>query len=189
MPEFPAIAPISRNIGIADRSQLAANTNGVSDREESATLKLRRYQKPPNATAPIATPIGRRSAISTSMAPRLTSESVRGLMWDPASRLRRQRRTVREVADHPQHQVEQHQAAGYRQHPAARPDRDIHRAGEPDLAGTGLAQCLQIRLIAEHRDVERREDLHDDLDPVVEPRRADVLEHAGDDVVVARRDP
>ena len=76
MPELPAIAPISRNIGIADRSQLAANTNGVSESALSATLKLRRYQKPPNATAPIATPIGRRSAISTSMMPRLTSDSV-----------------------------------------------------------------------------------------------------------------
>ena len=48
MPELPAIAPISRNIGIADSSQLAANTNGVSLSALSATLKLRRYQKPRN---------------------------------------------------------------------------------------------------------------------------------------------
>src|SRR5262245_38025242 len=76
MPELPAIAPISRNIGIAERSQLAANTNGVSLSALSATLKLRKYQNPKKATAPIAIPIGRRSAINTSIAPRLTSDSV-----------------------------------------------------------------------------------------------------------------
>src|SRR5215475_5501565 len=54
MPELPAIAPIRRNIGIAESSQLAANTNGESLSALSATLKLRWYQKPPNATAPIA---------------------------------------------------------------------------------------------------------------------------------------
>jgi hypothetical protein len=83
MPELPAMAPISRNIGIADRSQLAANTNGVSLSALSATLKLRKYQKPRNATAPIAIPIGTRSAISTSMPPRLTSDSVSASIAPP----------------------------------------------------------------------------------------------------------
>src|SRR4029453_4189299 len=83
MPELPAMAPISRNIGIADRSQLAANTNGVSLSALSATLKLRKYQKPRNATAPIAIPIGTRRAISTSMPPRLTSDSVSASIAPP----------------------------------------------------------------------------------------------------------
>src|SRR4029079_10443111 len=60
IPAEPATAPISRNIGMAERSQLAANTNGASDSAPSATLTLRRYQKPTKATAPMATPIGRR---------------------------------------------------------------------------------------------------------------------------------
>ena len=42
----------------------------------SATLKLRRYQNPKNATAPIATPIGTRSPISTRMPAMLVSESA-----------------------------------------------------------------------------------------------------------------
>ena len=88
MPELLAIAPISRNIGIAERSQLAANTNGVSLNALRATLKLRRYQKPPNATAPIAMPIGSRSAISTITAPRLVSDSVSASMPQPRSRAR-----------------------------------------------------------------------------------------------------
>ena len=67
MPEFDAIAPISRNIGIAERSQFAANTNGVSRNTLSATLKLRRYQRPRKATPPMATPIGTRSPIRTSI--------------------------------------------------------------------------------------------------------------------------
>ena len=61
---------------MADNSQFAANTNGVSRSALSATLKLRRYQKPRNATAPIATPIGTRSPISTSMPAMLVSESA-----------------------------------------------------------------------------------------------------------------
>ena len=59
MPELLATAPISRNIGIADRSQLAANTNGASLITDSATLMSRRYQNPAKATAPMATPIGK----------------------------------------------------------------------------------------------------------------------------------
>src|SRR5262245_28025186 len=46
MPELPATAPISRNMGIADRSQLAANTNGVSRKTLRATSKPLTYQKP-----------------------------------------------------------------------------------------------------------------------------------------------
>ena len=76
MPELPATAPISRNIGMADSSQFAANTNGVSLSALSATLKLRRYQKPSSAMAPIATPIGTRSPISTRMPAMLVSESA-----------------------------------------------------------------------------------------------------------------
>src|SRR5262245_23885411 len=49
MPELPATAPISRNIGMAERSQLAANTKGVSRSTLSATLTLVRYQKPQKA--------------------------------------------------------------------------------------------------------------------------------------------
>ena len=89
MPELAAIAPISRNIGIADKSQLAAKTNGVSLSALNATLKLRRYQKPKNATDPIAIPMGTRSAISTSMAPRLTSASVSASMPPPPGPQRR----------------------------------------------------------------------------------------------------
>ena len=61
---------------MADSSQLAANTNGVSLSALSATLKLRRYQNPRNATAPIATPIGTRNPISTRMPAMLVSESA-----------------------------------------------------------------------------------------------------------------
>ena len=67
MPELDAIAPINRNIGIADRSQFAANTNGVSRSTLSATLKLRRYHRPRKATPPMATPIGTRSPIRISI--------------------------------------------------------------------------------------------------------------------------
>src|SRR5262245_28184917 len=44
IPELPATAPISRNIGMAERSQLAAKTKGESRTTLSATLKLRTYQ-------------------------------------------------------------------------------------------------------------------------------------------------
>src|SRR5262245_44294804 len=116
MPELPAIAPISRNMGFAERSQLAANTNGVSLSALSATLKLRRYQKPKKATAPIAIPMGTRSAISTSIAPRLLSVSVRASMSLPALAPRR----ADHVRDHAQDEVDNHEGAGYRQHPTAR---------------------------------------------------------------------
>src|SRR3990172_1116463 len=76
IPDAPAIAPMSRNIGIAERSQLAAKTKGVSRSTLSATSTLRRYQNPPNATEPIATPIGTRRPISARIRPRLVSEIV-----------------------------------------------------------------------------------------------------------------
>src|SRR5688572_12484781 len=88
MPELPATAPMSRNIGIADRSQLAANTNGVSRRTLSAMLKSRRYQRPAKATEPIETPIGTRSPISSRMRPREPRDSVSVLIsHPPGSRL------------------------------------------------------------------------------------------------------
>src|SRR3977135_1580607 len=80
MPELPAIAPISRNIGIADNSQLAANTNGVSESELRAVRHLRLYQTPRNAIVPIATPIGTRNPISRRIPAMLTSESDSVLM-------------------------------------------------------------------------------------------------------------
>ena len=61
---------------MAESSQFAANTNGVSLRALSATLKLRRYQNPRNAIAPIATPIGTRNPISSRMPAMLVSESA-----------------------------------------------------------------------------------------------------------------
>src|ERR1700704_4369825 len=88
IPELAAIAPISRNIGSADKSQFAAKTNGVSLSALSATLKLRKYQNPANATAPIAIPMGTRSAISTSMAPRPTSASVSASTTPPGPQRR-----------------------------------------------------------------------------------------------------
>src|SRR5262249_56264351 len=65
IPELPATAPISRNIGIAERSQLAANTNGVSLSALSATLKLRRYQNPKNPTPPIPIPTPNSTPLTT----------------------------------------------------------------------------------------------------------------------------
>src|SRR5262249_61538349 len=65
IPELPAMAPISRNIGIAERSQLAANTNGVSLSALSATLKLRRYQNPKNPTPPIPIPTPNSTPLTT----------------------------------------------------------------------------------------------------------------------------
>ena len=46
MPELLVIEPISRNIGIAVRSQLAAKSNGVSRSTPTATLRSRSSQKP-----------------------------------------------------------------------------------------------------------------------------------------------
>src|SRR5215468_2231766 len=137
MPELPAMAPISRNIGIADRSQLAANTKGVSLSALSATLKLRKHQKPRNATAPIAMPIGTRSAMSTSMPPRLTSDSVSASIPRPLPDRARERSAPRrggELRDHTQNEIENHEEAGQRQDPSAGPDRQIHGACEPHLA-------------------------------------------------------
>ena len=75
------------------------------------------------------------------------------------------------------------------QHPAARPDRQILGAGEPDLAGAGLPQRLQEGLVHERRQIEDRQALDGDLEPEVEARRADALEEAGDDVPVVAREP
>ena len=85
---------------MAERSQLAANTNGVSRTTLSATLKLRSYQKPKNATDPIATPIGSRNASSTSISPRLPSASVRG---DMAELRHSAFEIALDVTDDPQH--------------------------------------------------------------------------------------
>src|SRR5262249_12893731 len=52
MPELLAIEPISRNIGIAVRSQLAENTKGVSRTTLSATFRFVISQKPKKATPP-----------------------------------------------------------------------------------------------------------------------------------------
>src|SRR5262245_37513734 len=191
MPELPAMAPISRNIGIADRSQLAANTNGVSLSALSATLKLRKYQKPRNATAPIAIPIGTRSAISTSMPPRLTSDSVSASIA-PSPPDRRCRRSAPRrgghLRDHAQNEIENHEEAGHRQDPPAGPDRQVHGAGEPHLARPRLPQRGQEGLIGEHRHAHRGEKLDRDVEPEIEAWRADVLEHAGDDVTIAAGD-
>src|SRR5262245_31705983 len=189
IPELPAMAPISRNIGIADRSQLAANTKGVSLSALSATLKLRKYQKPRNATAPIAIPIGTRSAMSTSMPPRLTSDSVsasipRPFPIAPAGSQRR----GGELRDHTQNEIENHEEAGQRQDPPAGPDRQIHGAGEPHLACPRLPQRGQESLIGEYRHAHRGEKLDRYIEPEIEARRADVLEHAGDDVAIAAGD-
>ena len=86
MPELLAIEPISRNIGIAVSSQLAANTNGVSRSTLIATLKLRKIQKPINATPPSATPIGTRKPISTRIETTLISEARAVLMSVPELR-------------------------------------------------------------------------------------------------------
>src|SRR5262245_57133676 len=83
IPELPATAPIRRNIGIDDRSQLAANTKGASRRTLRATLTLRRYQKPQNATVPMAMPMGTRRPIRARMRPRLPREIVRVLICHP----------------------------------------------------------------------------------------------------------
>src|SRR5262245_7274252 len=124
MPAVPAIAPISRNIGMAERSQLAANTNGASESAPNATLMLRRYQNPAKATAPMATPIGSRSAISTSMAPRLTRESVSVLISAllPLTRLR----PAADVDDEAGCHVDQHDRGRDRQDPAAGIGRNVH---------------------------------------------------------------
>src|SRR3972149_2267595 len=133
-PELPAIAPISRNIGIAESSQLAANTKGVSRSTESATSRLRRCQTPANATPPMATPIGTRSPISARIAAMLPSASVSALI--------RPRRSgpplARQVGDDAQDQVHDHQAAGERKHPAARPQGGGAARCLPRLAGAGL---------------------------------------------------
>src|SRR5262245_50624817 len=189
IPELPAMAPISRNIGIADRSQLAANTNGVSLSALSATLKLRKYQKPRNATAPIAIPIGTRSAISTSMPPRLTSDSVSASIAPPPSPDRHCGRSAprrgSHLRDHAQNEIDNHEEAGHRQDPSAGPNRQVHGAGEPHLACPRLPQRGQEGLIGEHRHEHCGEKLDRDVEPEIEARRADVLEHAGDDVTVA----
>src|SRR5262245_7805793 len=74
IPALPATAPISRNIGMADRSQLAANANGASRTTLIATLTLRNSVRPTKATAPMAMPMGNRSPISTSMQAMLVSD-------------------------------------------------------------------------------------------------------------------
>ena len=51
MPELAAIAPINRNIGIADRSQLAANTNGVSRKHAQRDIEVAQIPKPEKSDA------------------------------------------------------------------------------------------------------------------------------------------
>src|SRR5262249_30843021 len=150
MPELPAMAPISRNIGMAESSQLAANTNGVSLRALNATLKLRRYQKPANAAAPIATPIGTRSPISSRMPARLVSDSASVLSVAPFSGFH----STSDIGEHAQNEVDRHEGAGDGQQPAGRPDRQIHSAGEPHLAGTRALNCRKKSLVGEHRDID-----------------------------------
>src|SRR5690348_9928512 len=52
MPELLASEPISRNIGIAVRSQLAEKTKGVSRKTLIATSKFRKSVKPISDTPP-----------------------------------------------------------------------------------------------------------------------------------------
>src|SRR5262245_38091046 len=187
-PELPATAPINRNIGIADRSQLAAKTNGVSRRTLRATSKLRTYQNPKNATRPIATPIGNRRASSTSIKPRLPNASVSGSMSSSPSpgsaRLR-----PGQVGNHAKRHLETHRCAGDRQQPPARPNRDEAASGLPNLAGAGLLHGPDPRLPGEQGDECQGADLDDGTQPEVEARAPDVLEHAGHDVIVALLDP
>ncbi len=82
---------------MADSSQFAANTNGVSLSALSATLKLRRYQNPRNAIAPIATPIGTRSPISSRMPAMLVSDSASVLIHAPSGATRSRRRAMSET--------------------------------------------------------------------------------------------
>jgi len=76
MPALLAIDPINRNIGIADKSQLAAKENGVSRMTASAILILPMYQKPQKATAPIATPMGTRMPINSNITARLPNATT-----------------------------------------------------------------------------------------------------------------
>ena len=69
IPEWCATAPISRNIGIAEIDQLAANSKGVFLTTPAATPVPRIRTMPTIDTPPSATPIGTLIAISARTAP------------------------------------------------------------------------------------------------------------------------
>src|SRR3990170_273974 len=186
IPELPATAPISRNIGMADKSQLAANTNGASRTTLSATLTLRSRMKPRKAIDPIATPMGTRNPINNRMQARLPSEIASGPTVSSRGSVLR---TADEVTRDANDQIQGHQGPGDRQHPPAGPHRDEAARRLPHLAGARLLNSPQIGLPGEHRHINQHEDLDGAFEVVGEPLRSDLLKYPGDDVIVVARDP
>ena len=193
MPELPAIAPISRNIGIADRSQFAAKTNGVSRSDAERDIEVAQI---PEAERTRPRPSRRRSARAArsapASAPRLTSDERERAHDARASRCARRRAAARDIARSRAARgraTMKHAGRSAASSGSARPGCTSCRPARPRRRASG-ASAAQKRLVGEHGHVDAMVKIFThDLEPEVEARRADVLEHAGDDVIVVARDP
>src|SRR5690606_35143849 len=195
-PPRKAIAPISKNMGIADSVQLDANSCGAFARVRKAVSGPRRMPMPTSETKPSDTAMGTRITSRASMTPTAVNARVIelikgalkrktvGVALVPAAPRRGEARIAEHVADRDQ----RGDRASDNQKPTGRPDGNFEEGGIGHLTPLRLVPGLLRSLPGEKAEINPTERRAERVQGAPGARRKLLCEQLDDDVGARRVD-